>query len=80
MGYAMMIGRCINCGNRITFNPAKVPSIRHPKTGDKEPLCEACFNKWNEIHRTSKGLAPIPLQPDAYTYCNEAELLNEDLT
>lgn len=63
-GYMFCMGSCINCKRTITFNPNKVPSIR--VAGEREPLCEACFAKWNEIHRTSKGLDPVPLHPDAY--------------
>ena len=74
MGVAFCMGHCINCNALISFNPVAVPSIRHPQTGEKEPLCEPCFNKWNVIHRTSKGLEPIPLQPNAYGACDEAEL------
>jgi hypothetical protein len=56
----------------MTCNPVKVPSI--VVKGNKEPLCETCFNKWNEIHRTSKGLPPVALDPEAYTACDESEL------
>jgi hypothetical protein len=28
--------------------------------------CESCFHQWNEIHRTRKGLDPLPLHPKAY--------------
>ena len=66
MGYALCFGSCVNCGKPIAFNPERVPSIRVKGKGEKEPLCETCFGKWNEIHRTSKGLEPIPLDPNAY--------------
>ena len=75
MGYAMASGHCIGCQAFIPcFNPAKVPSLRHPKTGQKEPLCPACFDRWNQIHRVEKGLEPFPLQPGAYDACDEREL------
>lgn len=64
MGYMFVIGNCISCNNQITFNPNKVPSIR--VNGVREPICENCFNRWNQIHRIDKGLEPIPLNPDAY--------------
>jgi len=63
-GYMFVIGNCIACGTLITFNPEHVPSIR--VKGSREPLCRACFAKWNEIHRTSKGIEAISLHPDAY--------------
>jgi hypothetical protein len=72
MGYAFMVGNCISCKALITFNPVRVPSLTI--NGVKEPLCENCFNEWNRIHRTSKGLPPVPLQPDAYGSCGESEL------
>lgn len=64
MGYVIVYGQCVNCGRMIAFNPNKVPSL--VIEGQREPLCAVCFAKWNEVHRTSKGLDPIPLQPDAY--------------
>lgn len=61
-----MIGDCAGCGRVIHFNPVRVPSIRPGGVGGKQPLCEACFNRWNQIHRISKGLEPVPLDPNAY--------------
>jgi len=69
---ATLICHCINCGTPMTCNPVKVPSIT--VNGSREPLCEVCFNKWNVIHRTSKGLPPVALDPEAYTACHESEL------
>lgn len=71
-GYAYCIGSCINCRIPLTFNPERVPSIR--VNGSREPLCRECFNRWNDIHRTSKGLAPEVLHPAAYEPCPEEEL------
>ena len=59
-----VIGYCIACKMLITFNPHHVPSIT--VSGEKEPICCNCFERWNKIHRTSKGLEPIPLHSDAY--------------
>lgn len=56
----------------MTCNPVKVPSILVNEK--KEPLCRACADEWNRIHRTSQGLAPIPIHPDAYGACDENEL------
>lgn len=72
MGYVFASGECVACGRFITYNPVRVPSIT--VNGHKEPICESCFNRWNEIHRTSKGLPPVALQPDAYQACEESEL------
>ena len=72
MGYVTALGHCINCNAPLTFNPARVPSIR--VNGSREPLCKACFERWNEIHRTSKGLEPVQLHPEAYSACDEREL------
>lgn len=72
MGYAFCLGTCINCAKSISFNPRRVPSIK--VDGVKEPLCAECCAKWNEIHRVSKGLEPIPPHKDAYTYCREEDL------
>jgi hypothetical protein len=57
-------GHCINCRARISFNIDFVPTLR--VNGEREPLCRSCHAKWNEIHRTSKGLDPVPLHPEAY--------------
>lgn len=72
MGYAFLVCYCINCGARMCCNPVKVPSIS--VDGRKEPLCRACADKWNQIHRISKGLEPVAIQPDAYEACDENEL------
>lgn len=71
-GFASCMGQCIACRAIISFNPLRVPSIK--VNGQKEPLCLGCFDKWNEIHRTSKGLPRMPLHPDAYEPCDEGEL------
>ena len=64
MAFMHAHGACINCGTPLAFNIDFVPSIR--VGGEKEPLCRTCFDKWNEIHRTSKGLDPVPLHPEAH--------------
>ena len=63
-GYMMVHGCCVACRALISFNPNKVPSIR--VKGNREPLCRGCFAKWNKIHRTDKGLEPLPIHPEAY--------------
>ena len=64
MAYMYVLGSCVGCKTPIMFNADHVPSLR--VNGTKEPLCESCFCKWNERHRTSKGLEPAPLSPQAY--------------
>lgn len=64
MAYMIVHGYCCACQTFISFNPDYVPSLR--VNGTKEPLCRGCYAHWNEMHRTSKGLEPIPLHPDAY--------------
>ena len=65
-------GSCVGCKAPLSFNPRYVPSIR--VNGVKEPLCEVCAARWNEIHRVSKGLDPIPVDPRAYSPLPEHEL------
>lgn len=72
MGYCYCVGFCIACKTPITFNPVRVPSL--VVNGQREPLCERCFNRWNELHRTSKGLPPEPLLEGAYEPVDEHEL------
>ena len=72
MGYAFCVGRCCACGEAISFNPLKVPSLRID--GERQPLCRNCFDLWNEIHRINQGLDPLPIHPDAYEPCNEFDL------
>ena len=73
-GYCIVTGSCAYCGRLIQFHPHKVPSIRLRIDGAKEPLCRACFSEWNRIHRTSKGMEPVQLHPDAYSPFPENEL------
>ena len=64
--YVTVTSYCVACKVMITFNPDHVPSIRVNNTGKKQPLCKACFHRWNQIHRVSKGLEPIQIHPKAY--------------
>lgn len=64
MAFMIVHGECVACHRPLVFNPNFVPSIR--VNGEREPLCEACFTRWNLIHRVSQGLEPLPLHPNAY--------------
>lgn len=68
MGYAIMIGTCIACKVLIHFNPHKVPSLM--VNGRREPLCENCANKWNQLHPENAR----PIDPEAYEAMDENEL------
>ena len=72
MGYCIVFASCAACKAPLMCNPTRVPSIR--VNGVKQPICERCFNRWNEIHRTSKGLPPEPLLDGAYEPCDEHEV------
>jgi len=69
MGYMLVLSPCIGCGVGFCCNPNHVPSIR--VNGNREPICKACYNRWNQIHRINEGLDPIPLHPDAYAPMDE---------
>ena len=62
--YVLVFGACCACGQRIHFNPDRVPSLRID--GVRQPLCFGCAERWNAIHRTAKGLPPVPIAEDAY--------------
>jgi len=63
-GYVFIYGFCIGCGRPFSYNPNYVPSLR--VDGRREAICASCHAAWNEIHRVSKDLDPIPLHPNAY--------------
>ena len=73
MGYAFGTSACFGCGRIFTYNPLRVPSIRSPQTGTKEPVCRDCIERANPI-RIKNGLAPIVPAPDAYDPVDESEL------
>ena len=64
MSFMSVISPCCACGRIISCNPEIVPSLR--VNGEREPLCPSCHARWNEIHRVSKGLAPIEALPGAW--------------
>jgi len=66
MPHMICYGVCASCGTHISFNPDLVPSIRVFGKGERQPICEGCFHRWNKIHRIDKGLEPIALSESAY--------------
>lgn len=59
-----VVASCCACGATVKVNPTFCPSL--VVNGENLPLCRSCFDRWNEIHMTSKGLDPKPLHPNAY--------------
>lgn len=72
-GYAFATAACFGCGRMFSFNPVRVPSIRDPKTGEKEPVCLHCIERANP-RRIANGLPPIVPHPEAYEPCSEEEM------
>ena len=73
MGYALATSSCFGCGRLFSYNPVRVPSIRDPHSGEKEPVCQSCINIANRI-RADKGLDLLVVHPEAYLACDEGEL------
>jgi hypothetical protein len=71
MGYAYATSACFGCGRLFSYNPVRVPSIRHQ--GDRKPVCETCVERANP-ERIKNGLDPIVPHPEAYQPCDESEL------
>lgn len=71
MGYALGMSPCIGCGRIFTYNPMRVPSTI--VNGSKEPICQACVERYNPL-RVANGLPPIVPLPGAYDACDEGEL------
>jgi hypothetical protein len=71
MGYALCTSECFGCHRIFSYNPMRVPSIRHQ--GDRKPICRACVDRVNP-QRIDVGLEPIVPAPDAYVACDESEL------
>jgi len=70
-GYAFIVGDCVSCCRLFTFHPHKVPSVR--VKGVREPICATCMAAAN-LQREAMGLAPHPINQDAYEACPEEEL------
>lgn len=70
MGYVLMMGACIGCGNPMSFNPNKVPAIKDAN-GVKQPICKTCHDIFNdERERLGVERWPEPL-PGAYEAADE---------
>lgn len=65
MGVMVVYGPCFGCGQPFTFSATRVPSIRDPRTGHREPICRACVDHVNP-QRVANGLDPIVPLPGAY--------------
>jgi len=65
MGYMIATGNCFGCGRLFDFNPERVPSIRDPRTNEREPICRACVERVNPT-REQRGLEPIRVVAGAY--------------
>ena len=63
--FVFALASCAACGVGISFDPHRVPSLRD-SNNVKRPICLRCFHEWNRIHRTDKGLEPVPLPEGAY--------------
>lgn len=72
MGYYLVMGSCIGCGQVFSFNPIRVPLSR-AVTGQREPICKTCVDRMNKI-RIKVGLAPLVPAADAYEAVDEGEL------
>jgi len=73
MGYALATSTCFGCRRLFSYNPVRVPSIRDPDTGTKEPVCFSCITRAN-VQRKAKGFAPLVPHSMAYEPCDEDEL------
>ena len=72
MGYAVVIGSCYGCGQMMTFNPHKVPSIPDPQ-GVSQAICERCV-KVVQDNQKRDGMLVTQIHKNAYEPINEAEL------
>lgn len=70
MGYYFATSACFGCGKLFSYNPHRVPSIRH--NGERRPICRTCVEIVNP-RRIANGLPPIEPFPDAYEPIDEAE-------
>lgn len=72
MGFMTVITECAACRGVLSANPRWCPSIR-VDGGSRQPICRECFDLWNRVHREAKGLEPVALHPQAYSWLSELE-------
>ena len=63
MSYMTCTSHCVGCGELISYNPSRVPSIR--VNGEKQALCLECATKINQ-NRIKAGMDACFIPPDAY--------------
>jgi len=73
MGYVFITSACFGCGQIFSYHPNRVPSIRNPATGSREPICRVCVERVNPM-RVKNGLDPIVPLPGAYEPADENEV------
>ena len=77
MGYVFITSACYGCKRIFSYHPNRVPSIRDPRTGAREPICRACVERANPV-RIANGLEPIKPLPGAYDAADETEIIWDD--
>lgn len=74
MAWMSCIANCCACGALFSFNPDRVPSIRGfykagrfvpDQSGEREPVCRPCAEKFNKIRKDAK-MPEMPILPGAY--------------
>jgi len=65
MGYEFLITSCYVCGNVLTCNPEKVPSVKDGN-GVKQPLCRACVDVITAKQKKMGVQQWLPPLPGAY--------------
>ena len=70
-GWCFATAPCFGCGLPFSFNPHKVPSVRHE--GIRKPVCRVCVELANP-ERVKNGLEPIAILPGSYDPMREEEL------
>jgi hypothetical protein len=72
MGVFQAYSPCFCCGRCFHYHPLRVPSIRDPETGLREPICLPCVEAVNP-QRIANGLDPIVPLPGAYDPADDSE-------
>jgi hypothetical protein len=64
------VGICVGCREKISFNPARVPSIVVDEV--RLPICKNCAEKAN-VARIKQGFETFQIYPDSYAPPDESE-------